>query len=167
MTEAAFEAMVRQYEKLVYSVCLQLVRDAYTAEDLVQDTFLAAWTHRDSCPAEAPRAWLCRIAVNKTKDHLKCAHTRRSAATEREALAAFADGAPGVEETVETRCAAKETARAVRALPRTYRETGALYFLAGYSTAEIARVTNRPPRTVQTQIYRARGLLKKQLCAAV
>ena len=42
MTEQAFEAMVRQYEKLVYTVCCQLVHDHQLAEDLSQETFVSA-----------------------------------------------------------------------------------------------------------------------------
>ena len=49
MTAGEYEAMVRQYEKLVYTVCYQLVRDVHTAEDLAQDAFLSAWLHRDDC----------------------------------------------------------------------------------------------------------------------
>ena len=43
MTEQAFEAMVRQYEKLVYTVCCQLVHDHQLAEDLSQETFVSAY----------------------------------------------------------------------------------------------------------------------------
>ena len=83
MTAGEYEAMVRQYEKLVYTVCYQLVRDVHTAEDLAQDAFLSAWLHRDDCRPDARKAWLCRIAVNKAKDYLKSAagDGRRNAAS--------------------------------------------------------------------------------------
>ena len=82
MTEQAFEAMVRQYEKLVYTVCCQLVHDHQLAEDLSQETFVSAYLHMESCPPGAEKPWLCRIAVNKAKDHLKSAYSRRMAVTE-------------------------------------------------------------------------------------
>ena len=82
MTEQAFEAMVRQYEKLVYTVCCQLVHDHQLAEDLSQETFVSAYLHMESCPPGAEKPWLCRIAVNKAKDHLKSAYNRRMAVTE-------------------------------------------------------------------------------------
>ena len=44
--EQAFEAMVRQYEKLVYTVCCQLVHDHQLAEDLSQETFCLLYTSR-------------------------------------------------------------------------------------------------------------------------
>ncbi len=53
MTEQAFEAVVRQYERLVYTVCRQMVHDHHLAQDLTQETFLAAWLHADDCPEEA------------------------------------------------------------------------------------------------------------------
>ena len=67
MTEQAFEAMVRQYEKLVYTVCCQLVHDHQLAEDLSQETFVSAYLHMESCPPGAEKPWLCRIAVNRQR----------------------------------------------------------------------------------------------------
>ena len=67
MEPCAFNAMMEQYEKLVYTVCLRLVHDEHLAQDLTQETFLSAWVHRSACPDGAQKAWLCRIAANKAK----------------------------------------------------------------------------------------------------
>ena len=50
MTKEDFSALVVQYERLVYTICYQLVRDTAAAEDLTQDTFLAAYLHQESLP---------------------------------------------------------------------------------------------------------------------
>ena len=50
LTNASFSQLVVQYERLVYTVCFQLVRDAAAAEDLTQETFLSAYLHRDAIP---------------------------------------------------------------------------------------------------------------------
>ena len=42
-TNAWFSELVRQYERLVYTVCFQLVRNPHAAEDLTQEAFLAAY----------------------------------------------------------------------------------------------------------------------------
>ena len=78
MTKDQFSQLVSQYERLVYTVCFQLVRDAAAAEDLTQETFLSAWLHRDGIPQGYERQWLGRIAANKAKDHLQSAWTRHS-----------------------------------------------------------------------------------------
>lgn len=78
MTKEAFSQLVVQYERLVYTICFQLVRDAAAAEDLTQETFLSAYLHRDTMPAGYERQWLARIAANKAKDHLQSAYNRRT-----------------------------------------------------------------------------------------
>lgn len=42
--------MVQKYQALVYTVCHQLVPDVQEAQDLTQETFLAAWRAIDRCP---------------------------------------------------------------------------------------------------------------------
>ena len=73
MTKDQFSELVRQYERLVYTVCFQLVRDGPAAEDLTQETFLSAYLHRESMPQGYERQWLTRIAANKAKDYLQSA----------------------------------------------------------------------------------------------
>lgn len=62
---------MQQYQKLVYTVCLQFVHNPHTAEDLTQDTFLSAWSSIDRCEPQYYKQWLVRVAANKCKDHLK------------------------------------------------------------------------------------------------
>ena len=135
MEPCAFNAMMEQYEKLVYTVCLRFVHDEHLAQDLTQETFLSAWVHRSACPDGAQKAWLCRIAANKAKDHLKSAWARRTQLTD------FA------------------------ALPEPYQTVSVLYFLQGCPVDDIARALGRMPKTVHTQLYRAKLRLRAQLAA--
>ena len=77
MTTLEFSAMVQQYQSLVYTVCHQLVPDVGDAQDLTQETFLAAWRAIDRCPPGFEKQWLARIAANKAKDYLRSAWVRR------------------------------------------------------------------------------------------
>lgn len=77
LNKTEFTQFVTQYERLVYTICFQFTRDAHTAQDLTQDTFLSAWLHMDACPKGYERQWLGRIAANKCKDHLQSAWSRR------------------------------------------------------------------------------------------
>ena len=86
MTNAEFSKLVGQYQALVYTVCYQLVQDHQTAQDLAQETFLAAYTHMDACPPEHYKPWLARIAANKAisdvargrRDHCAAQHQYQS-----------------------------------------------------------------------------------------
>lgn len=162
MTNERFSELVVQYERLVYTVCFQLVRESATAEDLTQDTFLAAYTHRASCPEGYERQWLARIAANKAKDHLQSAYTRRTVLTAAEELPP-GRLAPPAEEQALARTGAADITAQIEALKEPYRQVCLLYFLKERSVEEIALELGRPVKTVHTQIARAKQLLRKQL----
>ena len=56
-------ALVRRYERPVYSVLMRVVRSAEDAEDLVQETFVKVFRALDRYDPERPfSAWLFTIA---------------------------------------------------------------------------------------------------------
>ena len=56
---------MQDYKNLIFSLCLRMTGDYFTAEDLTQDTFLAAYEHLSSFDGRQEKAWLCRIAANR------------------------------------------------------------------------------------------------------
>ena len=161
MTKEQFSHLVSQYERLVYTICFQLVRDASTAEDLTQDTFLSAYLHRDAIPQGYERQWLGRIAANKAKDHLQSAWNRRTVLPGEEELARGL--APPAEEAVLRRSAMEETQAALRELKEPYRQVCRLCLLEEKSPEEAAMALGRPAKTVYTQLSRGKAMLRKQL----
>ena len=161
MTKEQFSALVLQYERLVYTVCFQLVRDSSAAEDLTQDTFLSAYLHRDSIPEGYERQWLGRIAANKAKDHLQSAWSRRTVLPGEEELARGL--APPAEELALRRSAAADIQRAVRELKEPYGQVCRLCLLEERSPEEAAASLGRPVKTVYTQLTRGKKLLREAL----
>lgn len=161
MTKEAFSALVLQYERLVYTICFQLVRDAGAAEDLTQETFLAAYLHQDSLPEGYERQWLGRIAANKAKDHLQSAWNRRTMLPGDQE---FSPGlAPPAEEIALRRGAAAEIHSAVEQLKEPYRQVCRLCLLGERSPEEAALALGRPVKTVYTQLSRGKRLLREAL----
>ena len=136
ITKERFTELVLQYERLVYTVCFQLVRDASAAEDLTQETFLSAYIHRESIPEGYERQWLSRVAANKAKDHLQSAWNRRTVLPGEEELARGL--APPAEEAVLRRSAMEETQAALRELKEPYRQVCRLCLLEERSPEEAA-----------------------------
>ena len=165
MTNEQFGAIVSQYERLVYTICFQFTKDHQTAEDLVQETFLSAYLHKEDCPPESCRPWLARIASNKAKDYLRSAYHRRVQATEDEVLAGTAElpQAQRPEEIAVSQDEAQYIRGMVQALREPYHKVAVLFFLQERTPEEIARVLGRPEKTVRTQLYRAKRMLKEQL----
>lgn len=161
MTKEQFSALVLQYERLVYTICFQLVRDAAAAEDLTQDTFLSAYLHRDSLPEGHERQWLGRVAANKAKDYLQSAWNRRTVLPgDREPARGLA---PPAEEVALRRGAAAEIREAVENLRQPYRQVCRLCLLEERSVEEAALALGRPVKTVYTQLSRGRRLLREEL----
>ena len=63
---AAFGELVRQYERKVYSLAKHITQNDEDAEDVLQESFLKAYTHLDSFHGDSKfYTWLVRIAVNE------------------------------------------------------------------------------------------------------
>lgn len=162
MREQDFEAFVRQYEKLVFTVCYQLVKDYGEAQNLTQDTFLSAYRHIDSYTGDNYKPWLIRIASNKAKDFLRSAYHRRVDTTDDlEALPMQAESS--AEQETVSRDSARLIAELIQSLEEPYHKVSVLYFLEEKSIEEIAGILERPPKTVETQLYRARKKLRAVL----
>lgn len=167
MTNAQFAGLVEQYQRLVYTVCYQLVQDHQLAEDLTQDTFVSAFTHMDSCPPEHYKPWLARIAANKARDHLKSAWARRVSAPGDDGMPQSpppgAAAPPGPEDLTVTEDEAAAIRQMVRELKEPYLQVSVMYFLEERSVEEISRALRRPPKTVHTQLFRAKKMLREQI----
>lgn len=161
MTKERFSELVVQYERLVYTICFQLVRDSAAAEDLTQETFLSAYLHRDTMPAGYERQWLGRIAANKAKDHLQSAWNRRTVLPgDKEMPPGLA---PPAEEVVLRRSGAADIRRAIDGLKEPYRPVCRLCLLEEKSPEEAALALGRPVKTIHTQLARGKRLLREQL----
>lgn len=137
--------------------------DYFTAEDLTQETFLAAYEHLSSFDGRQEKAWLCRIAANRCTDYLRRS-SRRSVPTPVEELPTLpAPAADEPERRAGTAAVMEELRRAVAALPPPYREAAEATYLLGLSAREISEETGVPLKTVQTRIRRARDTLRKTI----
>ena len=164
MTTLEFNTLVQKYQALVYTVCHQLVPDEGDAQDLTQETFLAAWRSIDRCPPGFEKQWLARIASNKAKDYLRSAWVRRVNTPGDEILAL--EGAPpefDPEQKVLDEMSGAELTRMVLELREPYRTPCRLMLLEQHTAAEAAKLCGRPQKTVEAQIYRAKKMLAQQI----
>ena len=161
MTREEFDRLVERYERLVYTVCFQLTRDAAAAEDLTQETFLSAYLHRETMPAGFERPWLSRIAANKAKDYLQSAWRRRTLLPGDENLPP--GEAPAAEALALEKSGAADIRAAVAALREPYGPVCRLCLLEERTPQEAALALGRPVKTVHTQLARGKELLRRQL----
>ena len=156
-----FIRLIRQYQNLVFSICLKLTGDYFAAEDLTQETFLSAYQHTDNFCGQAEKAWICRIASNKCIDYLRAAARRVVPMAEEE----MPDKVDEMQEDPLGRVLNQELLAKLKtsceALKSPYREVAVKHYIEGKPAGEIATESGASVNTVKTRIYRAREMLQK------
>lgn len=153
--------MIQQYQNLIFSICLKLTGDYFAAEDLTQETFIAAYQHQDDFDGKEEKAWLCRIASNKCIDYKRAAARRVVPTTEEELPdACLIDNDEPLQKVLNHEVL-EELEVCCKALPPPYDKIALQHFLEGKTAKDIAMQSGENIHTIQTQIYRAREKLKK------
>ena len=154
--EAAFEELIRQYEKKVYTLCFRMCGNSEDAEEAAQDAFLALWRGIDRFRQESTLStWIYRLATNACIDTLR----RRK----KQSGSVSLDTSPQPQETVEHREAQKLLQEGLSALPEEYRKVLILREIEGLSYTEIAESASIELGTVKSRISRGRSLLRNFL----
>ena len=158
--EEQLEFLIDRYQNLIFSICYKMTSDYFAAEDLAQETFLTAYEKSALFDGRNEKAWICRIATNKCLDYQK--HSgRRNVPTED---VYFADQ-EAARSSPEEMCLEEEVKqnlkRACESLKPPYDEIALEHYYYELGVTEIAEKRGKNPKTIQTQIYRARGMLRK------
>lgn len=153
--------LIEQYQNLVFSICLKITGDYFIAEDLTQETFLSAFNHWNSFDGTNEKTWVCRIATNKCLDYVKAA-ARKDIALEDEMTDNLTDHEEPLKEIINKEII-KNFEDAVDSLDDPYKSVARNHFIDGKTAKEISIEKNMSLKTIQTQIYRAREMLKKSI----
>jgi len=131
-----------------------LSRNSADADDLVQDTLIKAWTHKDKFePGTNLRAWLFTILRNTY--YTSVVKRRREVADEDGQYAARLSAAP----TQEWSVAMKAMQAALQQLPPEHREALVLVGAAGLTYEEAAEICGCALGTIKSRVNRARARL--------
>lgn len=157
---ADLESYIEEYGNLIFSICYKMTKNYFDAEDLAQDTFLSVYKNLDKFDGKNPKAWISRIATNKCLDYLKRA-AAKTVPTEDSYFIETKSSLPSPEEQyLDTEI--KDKIRVLcNQLNPPYDEISEYYFCEDMTAAQIADKTGRNIKTIQTQIYRAKSMLKK------
>lgn len=149
---SAYTVLYNQHAEAVYNTILRLIEHTAEAEDILQESFVAAFQGMDSFKNTGGfRAWVKRIAINKSIDQIRKRKIR------------FIELEPEwslEEEEVVDEAAFEFTIdavnEAVAALPDGYRTIFNLFAIEDVPHAEIAQMLGMENTTVRTQYHRAK-----------
>ncbi len=152
---SAFEALYDRHHRSVFTFLLRSLGDRRAAEEVLQETFLRVFTHRESYqPTATFKTWLFTIARNLVIDQLR----GRGAAPELEAaegLETVADPAATPLEQLEGAELGEKLEAALVRLSPAYREVLLLSRFAELNHQQIAEITGLSPSAVRVTLHRA------------
>jgi len=152
----ALEQLFRLHWPRAYRAALLVVGDAAAAEDIAQESFLAAVRALDRFDRRRPFGpWLHRIVVNRAIDWSRARALRREVAAEAVAEPAAAGREGGGR--------AEELAAALASLGAEQRAVVVLRYLLEYTPGEIAELLDLPRGTVNSRLRRGLDRLEEAL----
>ncbi len=165
--EEAFRSLFERYQPVLFRTLLASVGNPDEVHDLVQETFVRVWNHRDSLRPELPfLGYILKIARNQLKDVAKRRDVRERHATEAIRTTPQAGNDPhGVLQARLLEEALEEIIRT--SLPDKCREVFLLSRIEDWSHAEIAAKLGISVKTVENQITKALRIVRHELSERV
>jgi RNA polymerase sigma-70 factor (ECF subfamily) len=154
---SAFAALVRRYQRTVYSIALRMLNDRHRAEDLAQEVFLQLYRTLDGIDSDTHLAfWLRKVAVNRAIDRMR-QESRHDNEPLTEAVAV-------AEETIEDDpLLHKRMADLVAQLPPAARAVVVLRYQEDLDPIDIASTLDMPINTVKSHLKRSLTLLRARV----
>jgi RNA polymerase sigma-70 factor (ECF subfamily) len=175
---AAFEQLVRKYEKRMFNIAFRITGDYEDACEIVQDAFVGAYRGIRTFRGQAKfSTWLTTITVNLSRNRLKQVQGKRThekfsledawpAAEGGMALDPPASDPP-VDELLEKRDLQAKVQDCLNALEPDFKEVLILRDMQDFSYEEISAILKVQTGTVKSRLFRARGAVKDCLKRAM
>jgi RNA polymerase sigma-70 factor (ECF subfamily) len=155
---AALDELYGTFAANVYNFAWRLCGDHYAAEDVTQETFIAAWYGASRFLGKcSTKTWLLRIAYHRAIDRVRA---RRPTVPIDDSLENLSCAGADEIEMVATR---EQIQQALNHLSINHRTVIELTYVHGLSGAEIARVMDCPVKTVRTRMHYAIKHLRRRM----
>jgi RNA polymerase sigma-70 factor (ECF subfamily) len=156
---AAFDPLVQTYMRHAFRMAYRMVGHREDAEDLVQESFLAAYQYLDSFDVTRPFGpWLTRIVMNRGAN-LRRSRARRETEPETDAVSS----APSALDD-STRAEMRDVlTQAMATLNERQRMIVILFDVDGLTSTEIGEQLELAPGTVRWHLHEARRILRGAL----
>jgi RNA polymerase sigma-70 factor (ECF subfamily) len=165
--EAAVRAIMTANNRRLYRLARGILRDDAEAEDVVQETYVRAFTHlAEFRGASSLATWLARIAINEALGRLRRERPRSELCLQPQGgidaeiipfpLATTDDP----EKSMAQREIREVVERAIEELPDAFRLVFIARVIEGLNVEDTADLLNLRTETVKTRLHRARAMLR-------
>ncbi len=162
--EAALRALYAAYGRRLFAYALRLTMDRVVAEEVLQDSLLAAWRGAGNFRGESRAiTWLLGIVHHQA---LNATRRKQLPKIDLEQAMGLADDAARPEAQAELAERRRALQVALGDLSPEHRAVVELVFYQGLSLAEVAEVCGCPVGTVKSRLSYAKAYLRKGLAGA-
>jgi RNA polymerase sigma factor (sigma-70 family) len=154
----AFGELVIRFQDMAFGCAFAVLGDAYLAQDTAQEAFVTAWQKLAQLrePAAFP-GWFKRIVLTQCNRLTRC---KRLQILPLEAGVNASTTEPGPHLSAERQELVTKVLQAINALPENERLVTTLFYVNGYTQADIGEFLELPVSTVNKRLYSARQRLK-------
>lgn len=161
--ERARIEIYNRYYKAMYNTAVRIVKDNFEAEDIMQESFLKAFTKLHTFKGEVTfGAWLKKIVVNDSIYHFKKIQKKNEITLDR-MIYRVEDTSADVYKNDVSEKKAQKVLEAMSLLKDNYRVSLTLYLIEGYDYEEISEILHISNANCRTMISRAKESLRKKL----
>lgn len=154
-----YELLVDKYKEMIYTMAYRMTGDSEAADDIAQESFISAYGALKEFKGNSKfSTWLCSIALNKCRDHLKSLKPYVPL-DDIEETAHCCSGITPEHELVGKQLM-NELQSALNALPEEYREAIVLKHIEGLDYKEMELLLNVRADTLKVRTHRAREMMK-------
>ena len=155
-----------RYYKAMYNTAIRIVKDSAEAEDVMQESFLNAFTKLHTFKGEVSfGAWLKRIVVNNSIYHYRKQQKKNEVALE-DVMYKVEDNDGIDSEHVFTEQKAQKVMETMKQLNDKYRISLTLHLIEGYDYEEISAIMDMSYANCRTTISRAKESLRQKMIHA-
>lgn len=152
-----------RYYKAMYNASLRIVKNSFEAEDIMQDSFLLAFTKLDSLKdAKIFSSWLKRIVINNSIYHYK-KNSKYNNVPLDNVLYKIEDSVEGINSEDITSLKANQVLKTMKTLKDNYQLCLTLHLIEGFDYEEISKILKISQANCRTMISRAKESLRKKL----
>jgi len=153
-----------RYYKAMYNTALRIVKKSDEAEDVMQESFLNAFTKLHTFKGEvAFGAWLKRIVINNSIQHYRKQQKKNEVALEDVLYKVEDNDVVASNHHAFTELKAQKVMETMKRLKDNYRVSLTLHLIEGYDYEEISEIMNISYANCRTTISRAKQSLRKKL----
>lgn len=166
--QEAFGLLIDRHAAAIVNLAYRMVGNRAEAEDLAQETFLAAFKSLSTFRSDSKfSTWLYRIATNKCKDWLRVKRPGqgRHDVDADESLDVHLAEERTPELLLSQQQVAMELEQAIQRLPPLYREAFILKHVEGLSYEEMEAIVGVRTDTLKMRVYKGRVQLSRELAA--